>query len=268
MVSGKSAGSHGPHAKTNASAVIREPSSRLIDSSRPSARGSAGAPPRSAGPRRHDAPLARPFRRRAGRGAARPPARTAPRRDRRPGCPAIDARPRRSTGARRGCPARATWPPSPPRTLTRAGRTTMSPPGRTARRAAPARTPPIPRAPRGPSARRTRRRRGCCGGSACRRRSSLAGARAIGIEQQHGPTGEPELERRPRAHHAAPDDDDVGAHRGRTVPSPRRSASARIAPPNTTSDSPTPRCVTTTRPAAGRWTPSISASPSVIDGPG
>ena len=56
--------------------------------------------------------------------------------------------------------------------------------------------------------------------------------------------------------------------RGSSTPRPRSVARRTIASPKTTSASPTPRCVTTTRPAAGRCIPPRIASPSVACGSG
>ena len=53
-----------------------------------------------------------------------------------------------------------------------------------------------------------------------------------------------------------------------STPRPRRSARATIADAKTTSASPTPRWVATTRPESGRGVPSSSASPSVAAGSG
>ena len=55
---------------------------------------------------------------------------------------------------------------------------------------------------------------------------------------------------------------------GSRVPRPAASARRTIASANTTSARPTPRCVTTTRPLAGRIVPSRIASPSVAVGSG
>ncbi len=56
--------------------------------------------------------------------------------------------------------------------------------------------------------------------------------------------------------------------RGSSTPSPRSVARRTIASPKTTSASPTPRCVTTTRPSAGRCVPPRIVSPIVACGSG
>ena len=60
----------------------------------------------------------------------------------------------------------------------------------------------------------------------------------------------------------------AAVQRGSTVPRPSSSARRTIAAPNTTSASPTPRWVATTRPDAGRGVPARIASPSVAVGSG
>ena len=64
------------------------------------------------------------------------------------------------------------------------------------------------------------------------------------------------------------DDDGLAGQRRRIVPSPRASARARIASRRPRPRDPTPRCVATTRPAAGRAVPARIASPRVAVGSG